>query len=197
MVLHGFVPVSSPFITSCRYEWVWALKRDFPHLQFSLNGGVMGCYEAAAALSHRQPASGHPSHHQSALHGPPHETYGNGHAELRPQNSAPNGNRQPESPHQEYPSSNGHGDVDRLQSSVAHCHQTVAQPAESDAAELQGEGQDSGDEGGLCGVMIGRAAYNSPWECLSDADRAVFGASSNPAKSRRQVCALLPRRSLC
>ncbi|KAK9861204.1 hypothetical protein WJX84_007819 [Apatococcus fuscideae] len=31
------------------------------------------------------------------------------------------------------------------------------------------------------------AAYNSPWECLSDADRAVFGASSNPAQSRRQV----------
>lgn len=39
----------------------------------------------------------------------------------------------------------------------------------------------------IFGVMIGRAAYNTPWHCLADADRAVFGAASNPATSRRQV----------
>ncbi len=39
----------------------------------------------------------------------------------------------------------------------------------------------------IFGVMIGRAAYNTPWHCLADADRAVFGADSNPATSRRQV----------
>ncbi|KAF5828495.1 hypothetical protein DUNSADRAFT_17556, partial [Dunaliella salina] len=36
------------------------------------------------------------------------------------------------------------------------------------------------------GVMIGRAAYNDPWGVLGNADRAVFGAESNPAISRRQ-----------
>lgn len=37
------------------------------------------------------------------------------------------------------------------------------------------------------GVMIGRAAWKRPWDCFSDADRAVFGADSNAAISRRQV----------
>eukprot|EP00967_Tisochrysis_lutea_P083999 scaffold117196_cov17-Tisochrysis_lutea.AAC.2 len=37
------------------------------------------------------------------------------------------------------------------------------------------------------GVMIGRAAYNDPWGVLGNADKAVFGADSNPAISRRQV----------
>jgi tRNA-dihydrouridine synthase A len=31
---------------------VWGLKRDFPGLDFSLNGGVEGCHQAAAALQH-------------------------------------------------------------------------------------------------------------------------------------------------
>lgn len=37
------------------------------------------------------------------------------------------------------------------------------------------------------GVMIGRAAWKRPWDCFSDADRAVFGADVNAAVSRRQV----------
>jgi hypothetical protein len=44
-------------------------------------------------------------------------------------------------------------------------------------------------EGLIEGVMIGRAAFNSPWLCLGDADRAVFGEPENPASSRRQVLA--------
>ena len=39
----------------------------------------------------------------------------------------------------------------------------------------------------LEGIMIGRAAYKTPWHCLADADRVVFGASGNPCSSRRQV----------
>lgn len=31
---------------------MWALKRDMPELEFSLNGGVEGCHQAAAALAH-------------------------------------------------------------------------------------------------------------------------------------------------
>lgn len=42
------------------------------------------------------------------------------------------------------------------------------------------------------GVMIGRAAWKKPWDTLGDADRAVFGAATNPAASRRQVGAPLP-----
>lgn len=89
----------------CRREWAWALKRDFPHLQFSLNGVVQHCQEAAAVLGHRQ-------------------------------DGVPGG-------------------------------------------------------GSLQGAMIGRQAFYQTWDCLSNADRAVFGAESNPALSRRQVCILL------
>ena len=40
-----------------RREWVWALKRDFPHLAFSLNGQVEGCHAAACALAAPVPGS--------------------------------------------------------------------------------------------------------------------------------------------
>ena len=43
--------------------------------------------------------------------------------------------------------------------------------------------------GGMHGVMIGRQAFYQTWDCLADADRSVFGASANPALSRRQVVA--------
>ena len=42
------------YLLLCRREWAWALKRDFPHLQFSLNGTVQNCQEAAAIIGHRQ-----------------------------------------------------------------------------------------------------------------------------------------------
>jgi tRNA-dihydrouridine synthase A len=40
--------------------------------------------------------------------------------------------------------------------------------------------------GGLAGVMLGRAAWERPWEVLSDVDRALYGAP-NPCPSRRQL----------
>lgn len=43
-------------------------------------------------------------------------------------------------------------------------------------------------EGGLDGVMLGRAAWHNPW-IFSDADRRIFG-KSNPGLSRRQVLRL-------
>ena len=33
---------------------MWALKRDFPDLEFSLNGVVQDCHEAAAAIQHEE-----------------------------------------------------------------------------------------------------------------------------------------------
>lgn len=62
-----------------------------------------------------------------------------------------------------------------LNGGIESCHQAAA------ALEHEMIGQH------IFGVMIGRAAYNTPWHCLADADRAVFGADSNPATSRRQV----------
>lgn len=40
---------------------------------------------------------------------------------------------------------------------------------------------------GIAGVMIGRAAYERPWQCLANADTVCFGAQSNPAPNRRWV----------
>lgn len=48
------LPWLSLYPCVCRREWAWALKRDFPHLQFSLNGVVQNCQEAAAIIDHRQ-----------------------------------------------------------------------------------------------------------------------------------------------
>eukprot|EP00899_Mesostigma_viride_P028268 jgi/Mesvir1/8626/Mv13048-RA.1 len=39
---------------------------------------------------------------------------------------------------------------------------------------------------GVHGVMLGRAAYNRPWDALADCDRLLYG-EPNPASSRRQV----------
>eukprot|EP01023_Acetabularia_acetabulum_P018032 TRINITY_DN19105_c2_g1_i3.p2 TRINITY_DN19105_c2_g1~~TRINITY_DN19105_c2_g1_i3.p2 ORF type:complete len:189 (-),score=35.59 TRINITY_DN19105_c2_g1_i3:132-698(-) len=35
--------------------------------------------------------------------------------------------------------------------------------------------------------MIGRAAYNDPWGCLSQADTIIYGEKQNACASRRQV----------
>lgn len=43
-------PVPQRSVPPLRPEWVYALKTDFPHLQFSLNGGVQGVHEAKAAM---------------------------------------------------------------------------------------------------------------------------------------------------
>jgi tRNA-dihydrouridine synthase A len=93
-MLHGLNPHQNRTIPPLRYEWVWALKRDFPSAEFSLNGCVNSLGEILAAL---------------------------------------------EAP------------------------------------------------GGPTGVMVGRAAYHSPWAIMGDADRAVFGAGVNAATSRREV----------
>lgn len=35
--------------------------------------------------------------------------------------------------------------------------------------------------------MIGRAAYDRPWQVLSNVDKLIFNEDHNPAQSRRQV----------
>jgi len=95
--LDGLNPHQNRTVPPLRHEWVFGLIRDFPDLDFSLNGGVMSCYQAAEALQVRV------------------------------------GGR------------------------------------------------------GLAGVMIGRAAYNNPWQCLADADRVVYGEAENPMPNRREL----------
>ncbi len=64
----------------------------------------------------------------------------------------------------------------------------ASEPAAAAAAVLGPYGPDgSHNGGGIEGVMIGRGAYNDPWGCLADADRAVYGEVTNPAPSRRWV----------
>ncbi|KAK9841940.1 hypothetical protein WJX81_000054 [Elliptochloris bilobata] len=56
-LLTGLSPHQNRTVPPLRREWVWALKRDFPHLAFSLNGQVEGCHAAARALAAPVPGS--------------------------------------------------------------------------------------------------------------------------------------------
>lgn len=94
-LLKGLNPHQNRTVPPLRYEWVWALKRDFPHIDFSLNGGVLTLEEVAAALS----------------------------------------------------IVNGSGS-----------NQTAAQAGSSSSGQRQG----------IMGVMVGRAAYNMPWDALGE-----------------------------
>lgn len=98
-MLNGLSPLQNRTIPPLRYQWVWALKRDFPDLELSLNGGIITLEETIAAL--------------------------------------------------------------RMPSEIA--------------------------PDGVSGVMIGRAAYNDPWNTLANADVAIWGADSNQFNSRREV----------
>ncbi|CAI5514878.1 unnamed protein product, partial [Closterium sp. Naga37s-1] len=91
-LLKGLSPAQNRTVPPLKYEYVFALLRDFPSLSFTLNGGVTSLEQASELLAK-----------------------------------------------------------------------------------------------GVHGVMIGRAAYNTPWHILSSADTAIFGAPSNPLESRRQL----------
>jgi tRNA-dihydrouridine synthase A len=54
-LLKGLNPAQNRSIPPLRYNWVWALKRDFPHLQFTLNGGILTLDQTIAALQLRAP----------------------------------------------------------------------------------------------------------------------------------------------
>jgi len=49
-LLNGLSPQQNRTVPPLRYEWLLALKRDFPHLKFSLNGGVLTLDEAVASM---------------------------------------------------------------------------------------------------------------------------------------------------
>lgn len=236
---------------ACRREWAWALKRDFPHLQFSLNGAVQSCHEATAVLQHRYstPAISHSAMQQatepavnamllsnttaatmaaseggvrsatsnalSAVEGIP-IANGNAATDSTPalhctsaaeashvqDGSSATHDKRAEGRHAQQsnvrlPESSD----DRNNSAAAQPETTESYHASHNNSTLQ-ETVDSRGNGGatssgqetswlegrdLQGVMIGRQAFYQTWNCLADADRAVFGAASNAALTRRQV----------
>ncbi|KAJ9531837.1 hypothetical protein QJQ45_021989 [Haematococcus lacustris] len=66
IITTGLNPHQNRTVPPLRYSWVYGLKRDFPHLRFSLNGGIQGCYEARAYLDLIEP----PAAHQQQAHTP-------------------------------------------------------------------------------------------------------------------------------
>ena len=187
-----------------------SFRRDFPHLKFSLNGGVQNANEAKSAILYEGPWPT-PGHVESRLQQAPAEppdatapSSSNGHEKSQGVHLVEN-NGDEKQLHISTPlegataapvASCGIGqdcidDGDRLQ----HQGQQVAGPpssaheaekaAEEEPLEVYIPIQES--DGMIEGVMIGRAAYNDPWGCLGDADRAVFGETSNACSSRREV----------
>lgn len=57
-LLRGLSPAQNRSVPPLRHEWVWSLKRDFPHLSFQLNGGVASAADVAGALALDVPGVG-------------------------------------------------------------------------------------------------------------------------------------------
>lgn len=74
-----------------------------------------------------------------------------------------------------------------LRRDFPHLHFSVNGQVDTTEEALQVLAAEPAPGAKAAGVMIGRAAWKRPWDCFSDADRAVFNADSNAATSRRQV----------
>ena len=56
--LQGLSPAQNRSVPPLKYDWVYRLSEDFPHLKFSLNGGVQSLAEAKALLERRGEGGG-------------------------------------------------------------------------------------------------------------------------------------------
>ncbi|KAG2489249.1 hypothetical protein HYH03_012269 [Edaphochlamys debaryana] len=149
--LNGLSPHQNRTVPPLRHQWAWALARDFPHLQFSLNGGLQTAHEGRSALLTAHPAVPFTRPRPDPAH---------------PAAAAASVAATP--------------DFAALATTSSTSPSSASTPS---ATPLPTNG------GGIEGVMIGRGAYNDPWGCLADADRAVWGEAANPAASRREVIA--------
>jgi len=50
--LTGLSPKENRTIPPLNYPWVYQLKKDFPNLKFSINGGIVSCEDIAGHLEH-------------------------------------------------------------------------------------------------------------------------------------------------
>jgi tRNA-dihydrouridine synthase len=159
-LLKGLSPHQNRTVPPLRYEWLVALKRDFPHLHFTLNGGVQTLQEARSALTLQR--------------ADPCWT-----------------------PGAESTSSSSNGSSSNSSSSSSGSGSDAGEMAVGGGRSGEGVGRNGDGMGELdtarfgqldiAGVMIGRAAYNAPWDVLADADRSIYGADCNACTSRRQV----------
>ena len=188
-------------------------RRDVPHLQFSLNGGVQSAAEARSAILYDGPwpTPGHVESRLKLLLPPPQDNGAAAEAGAAPQQTPMSTSKEGEGLQQAcvtMVSSSVAGcgiggdcvdDGDRLQQhqgegvsrEAGTAGEGTAGMAEAAVAEsvppIVSHAPISADDGLIEGVMIGRAAYNDPWGCLGDADRLVFGEQSNACNSRREV----------
>lgn len=182
--LHGLNPHQNRTIPPLRHDWVHSLAVQFPHLSFTVNGGVQSCYDVAEILSVAQTSAG-----AGASAGVCEDIMSSPAASIGAEASASAG------------PGIGAGDDILPMAGASNVGETGSQASPGSAAVTftayggrtaaalapgAGPAGPSG-RGYVQGVMVGRAAYNDPWGVLADADRAVFGAASNPATSRRQV----------
>ncbi|GLC72961.1 hypothetical protein PLESTF_001314200 [Pleodorina starrii] len=157
--LNGLSPHQNRTVPPLRHQWAWALARDFPHLQFSLNGGLLDCHEARSAI----------------LTSHPEVPY------TRPQ-------LPPSDPRAAAAAVCGLSVADASAGAGAReCNGDAGSEARGGTASASASAALESNGGGIEGVMIGRGAYNDPWGCLADADRSVYGEPYNPAPSRRWV----------
>jgi hypothetical protein len=179
-LLNGLSPHQNRTVPPLRREWVFALSRDFPHLQFSLNGApeqplclswllkVQRALAAQARSTHSHPVVPQVALGRMRL---PEKRPVCAACACAPMAWSSTGvDSEPFGFGRDRPRC-----CARCAGQVHSCHEAAAVIAHE-------------QEGGkVAGVMIGRAAYERPWDCLSDADRAVYGAASNASTSRRQV----------
>lgn len=154
----GWCHRDCPQVPPLRYEWVWALKRDFPHLDFSLNGGVLTLEETAAALR------------------------------------IVNG-EQPEA------AASGDGEQGGAEAAAAAAAEASGEGVAAAAAAAVGipAGSSAGVAGrqGIWGVMVGRAAYNMPWDMLGASSVACVPWAAVPAVALASCSTRLPLSSCC
>ena len=140
-LLDGLSTNQNRSIPPLRPHWIHALQREFPDLEFSLNGGVktldeveshLACNAATCECAGRKLLSC-------------------------------------SVPGKDYPKEEEEDDCDDATSAMSRL-------------DLNG---DSHGDLRLSGVMVGRAAYQTPW-IFADADRRIFG-DKNPGLSRREI----------
>ena len=178
--LNGLNPSQNRAVPPLRHEWVYSLAKDFPHLLFSLNGGVQNVHEARAAVDYQGPFPSPGFIPKDVQKGEEEGEAAESSLEVGlAENSPP-----PVAPLCGMVEDGCLGKDDGLQISSEEQTEPSNYTRSTELIDLTPL---PAVQGGLIeGVMIGRAAYNDPWGCLGDADRVLFG-EANASSSRRQV----------
>lgn len=170
-LLNGLSPHENRTIPPLRYAWAWALARDFPHLQFSINGGIQDIVHVARVLRgvvDEDQKDAADEEHEGA------EKEAGDQALVSTTAAASPGVAPP-------PAAAASPDAARSPTAAGSPGAGAAPSPSANLASLRSVS--------LEGAMVGRAAYNDIWNVLASADTMIFGEPSNPpgAVSRRQA----------